>query len=179
MSDDQARGAYGAGHSSATLGDIRLADAELLRCCTVQRIARGGPGGQHANKTGSCVRLIHRSGITVEAGEHREGAMNRATALQRLRLALACAVRGSADPVWLLPHVQAGRLRCGPAARSWPLVAAVLLDLLHAHAGELRPAASAAGVSTTQLARALAEDQPVRRAADAIRAAAGLPGLRA
>lgn len=158
-----------------------LAPAErLLAACLVQRIARGGPGGQHANKTATGVRLVHRaSGIAAACSEHREGAANRAAALARLRVALACRLRGAGDPARLRPLVRGGRLACGPAAASWPLVVATLLDALHAHGGELRPAAAACGLSTTQLARALAADREARAAADAIRAAAGLSALRA
>lgn len=179
MSDDQARTDYGAGNGSATIRDLALTDEALLRRCTMQRVASGGPGGQHANKTATAVRLVHASGIEAACADHRDGAQNRHEALRRLRLALACAIRGGADPAWLAPHARGGRLHCGPAAASWPAVAAVLLDLLAAHRGALREAAAAAGLSTTQLARALTGDPPVRRAADAIRAAAGLTPLRA
>lgn len=159
--------------------DIVLDDAALLARCRVERVARGGPGGQHANKTASGVRLVHASGIAVEAGEHREGVANRAAALRRLRLRLACQARGGADPTWLAGLVRGGRLACGPQAPSWPRAAAVLLDALQAARGSLREAAAACALSTTQLARALAADQPVRAAADAIRAAHGLGPLHA
>lgn len=179
MSDYQADAAYGTGMPSATIRDLTLSDEELMRRCELHRVARGGPGGQHANKTATGVRLVHRSGLEAACDSHREGGANRAEALRRLRLALACACRGGADPAWLQPHVRGGHLHCGPTATSWPAVAAVLLDNLAAHHGELKAAAAVSGLSTTQLARALVADQPVRRAADAIRAAAGLPALRA
>ncbi len=159
--------------------DIVLDDAALLARCRVERIARGGPGGQHANKTASGVRLRHASGVAAESSEHREGAANRAAALRRLRLALACAVRGGADRAWLDGLVRGGRLACGAQAPSWPRAAAVLLDALHEARGSLREAAAACGLSTTQLASALAADRPVRAAADAIRSAHGLSPLRA
>jgi hypothetical protein len=49
----------------------------------------------------------------------------------------------------------------------------VLLDALAAAAGALPVAATACGISTSQLARALCAESAVRVAADAIRAAAG------
>lgn len=160
--------------------EVVASDHALLARCTVQTVARGGPGGQHANKTASGVRLRHAaSGIETMCCEHRDGAANRAGALRRLRLALACQVRGGADPAWLAPQVRGGRLACGPAAASWPGVVAVLLDALQAAGGELKPAAVACRLNTSQLARALTADRPVRAAADAIRRAAGLSALRA
>lgn len=180
MSYDQARGSYGVGAGSATVRELALPDDALAAVCDLQRMARGGPGGQHANKTASGVRLVHRgSGLVAEACESRDGGSNRSAALRRLRIGIACAFRGGADPAWLQPHVRGGRLRCGPEAASWPGVAAVLLDLLAARLGSLTEAASAAGLTTTQLAKALVSDQQVRRAADAIRAAEGLGALRA
>lgn len=154
-------------------------DGDLLRQCEVVRQTRGGPGGQHANKTATGVRLRHRaSGLVVQACEHRSGEANRAAALGRLRLALACALRGGADPAWLRPHVRGGRLACGPTAASWPAVAAVLLDALAAADGDLHDAAARCGLSATQLAKSLCVDQQVRHAADAIRDRAGLPRLQ-
>ncbi len=157
--------------------DVVAPDGDLLGRCRVERIARGGPGGQHANKTASGVRLYHLpTGLVVQACEHREGAANRAAALHRLRLAIACAVRGGADPAWLQGKVRGGRLGCGSGSASWPAVVAVLLDALDACAGELKPAAQRCGLSPTQLARALCADQSVRAAANRLRR--GQPPLR-
>jgi len=180
MSYDHAAGNYAVGVGSATVRELALSDDALAAVCDVRRVARGGPGGQHANKTASGVRLVHRStGLVVEVHGSRDGGANRGEALRRLRVALACAVRGGADPAWLRPHVRAGRLHCGPDAASWPGVAAVLLDLLAEHHGVLAAAAAAAALTTTQLARALVSDRLVRRAADAIRTTAGLGALHA
>lgn len=160
-------------------GEVVRDDAVLLRGCEVIRQSRGGPGGQHANKTATGVRLRHRaSGLQVQASEHRSGAANRAAALRRLRLALACAVRGGADPAWLSRHVRGGRLFCGAEAASWPAVAAVLLDALDAASGDLHIAAASCHLSASQLVKALCADQLVRGAADAIRGRASLPRLR-
>jgi hypothetical protein len=156
-----------------------LDEGLLLRGCEVTRMARGGPGGQHANKTASAIRLTHRpTGLTASAGEHREGAANRRAALDRLRLELACTQRGCADPAWLHQHVRGGRLHCGPTASSWPLVIAVLLDLFAEARGSLREAAAEARLNTTQVAKALTADPTVRAAADGIRARHGLSRLR-
>jgi len=159
--------------------DVIADETVMLGRCRLERVARGGPGGQHANKTATGVRLLHRpSGLQVQACEHRSGEANRAAALRRLRLALACAVRGGADPAWLRPHVRSGRLACGAQAASWPGVVAVLLDALATAGGQLRQAAEACALSPTQLAKALCADQSVRAAADALRVRNGLGRIR-
>ncbi|MBC8515501.1 peptide chain release factor 2 [bacterium] len=46
----------------------------------------GGPGGQHANKTSSAVRLVHKpTGLTVTARNERSQHQNRATAMAILQ----------------------------------------------------------------------------------------------
>lgn len=48
-------------------------------------VRSGGAGGQHVNKTSSCVQLFHRpSGILVKCQEDRSQAMNRFLARRRL-----------------------------------------------------------------------------------------------
>ena len=45
----------------------------------------GGPGGQHANRTSSAVRVVHiPTGLSAIARESRSQARNRALALERL-----------------------------------------------------------------------------------------------
>ncbi|MBN8524872.1 MAG: peptide chain release factor-like protein, partial [Planctomycetes bacterium] len=87
--------------------DALASDAVLLRCCRVQRMPCGGPGGQHANKTATGVRLEHlASGIAATCCEHRDGAANRRGALARLRVALVCRLRGGGRQDLLRPLVR-------------------------------------------------------------------------
>lgn len=159
--------------------DYALPDAALLALCREDRLRARRPGGQHANRNETCVRLTHLgTGLQVLADERRSLRGNRDQALRRLRLRLVCEERGLSDLAWLTPHRQGARLRCGPQAASWPLVAAVLLDALLGAGGRLREAAAICGLSPSQLAKALAADPPVRTVAEAIRAGHGLGRLR-
>jgi ribosome-associated protein len=73
---------------------LALDDETLLRESEVSTFVGGGPGGQHRNKTASAVRILHGpTGLTVTATERRSQAQNRATALERLRAALAVLTR--------------------------------------------------------------------------------------
>ena len=68
---------------------LALDDASLEAECQVDFFAAGGPGGQHANKTASGVRLTHAlTELSVTATERRSQAQNRSIALGRLRGAL-------------------------------------------------------------------------------------------
>jgi len=78
-----------------TAAELRLAPGDL-RWVT----CRGsGPGGQHRNKTESCVMLTHQpTGLTVRCESERSQHQNRETALALLRARLHAAEveRGSA-----------------------------------------------------------------------------------
>ncbi len=61
-------------------------DEDLLAECEVETFRSGGPGGQHANKVESAVRLRHRpSGETVTRRDTRSQHRNKQLALNELR----------------------------------------------------------------------------------------------
>jgi protein subunit release factor B len=61
----------------------------IERETTITFFRRGGPGGQHRNKTETGVRLLHRpTGVTAAASELRSQSRNRAVAFARLQRAL-------------------------------------------------------------------------------------------
>lgn len=156
-----------------------LDDDALLASCRIESFGAAGPGGQHRNRTASGVRLTHPpSGAAATCQDHRERRRNERDALRRLRIRLACTLRGGSDPAWLAAQRRGARLPVGAGAASYPLVAAVLLDALAEHAGSPAAAARAHALSTSQAVRALCADKEVRAAADAIRAAHGRPPLR-
>lgn len=161
------------------IASYALADDLLLRECRVERCRAGGPGGQHLNRTESAVRIVHRaSGVEARCLDQRERLKNQASALIRLRLRLAIAQRGVGDPAWLEAYRRGRQLPLTPRSAGFPLVVGVVLDALEAASGSLPEAASAIGVSTTQLVKLLIADGEVRRAANDLRARFGCAAVK-
>lgn len=169
-------------------------DAELLAQCDLHLFRSSGPGGQHRNKVSSAVRLRHRpTGITAHSDGSRSQQENRGLALRRLRMAIACRVRHPLDPAAVeLPAVveaclfrprgrQGGasrRIEIGPRDSRFWQVAAFLLDLLDACAGRLTVAAAAMQITTSNLVRVFKSHRRLLAAAQEIRRAHGLGGLK-
>jgi peptide chain release factor len=62
-------------------------------------IRSSGPGGQHVNKTSTCVRLMHRpSGFSVKVQSSRSQGLNRFLARRLLADRLEQQLRGAASP---------------------------------------------------------------------------------
>ena len=169
---------------SGETADLRhpvFADVDaVLKDCDVDRLRRGGPGGQHRNKVETAVRITHRpTGIVAEANEHRSQEENRKNAVTRLRMRLALDVRTPPldEPVWH-ENTHHGRVTAKPTAKSGPLLVAHVLNVLEAAAWKMGDAAKLLGVSSSQLIAFLAADGAVWAKANELRAARGLHALK-
>jgi protein subunit release factor B len=59
---------------AARLHDLQISEADLEETF----IRSSGPGGQHVNKTSTCVRLVHKpTGIAVKVQRSRSQGLNR------------------------------------------------------------------------------------------------------
>ena len=132
-----------------------LSDEALLKQCDVERLRRGGPGGQHRNKVETGIRIVHRTtGQRGEAFERRSQEANRAAAIWRLRMELALHVRRaeflSPSALWSarFPH---GRIVIAAANDDLPALLAETLDVLARADWHVADAAAALGTTPSQL----------------------------
>jgi protein subunit release factor B len=71
-------------------------------------IRSSGPGGQHVNKTSTCVRLLHRpSGLSVKVQQSRSQGLNRFLARRLLADRIEQQLRGGEFP----PEQQRDKIR--------------------------------------------------------------------
>jgi hypothetical protein len=160
-----------------------LAEAELLKHCTVRRTKRSGPGGQHRNKVETAVVISHTpTGITAEASERRSQEQNRRQALFRLRINLALGVRTQIAPQSPLSPLWQSRLRGETLSVSeehedFPALLAEALDHLQAFQWDVKLAADRLQVSSSQLVKLLRREPRALALVNAHRAAGGLPKL--
>ncbi len=156
-----------------------LSESDLLAGCRIDTYRSKGPGGQHANRTESAVRITHcATGEVSQCQDHRERARNQRDALSRLRLRLALQLRGVAQASWLEPYRRGRQLAIGAHGASYHLVVAVVLDALAAASGSLAGCGAALGISASQIAKLLGADKEVLQAANALRAGHGLGTIR-
>jgi hypothetical protein len=161
-----------------------LDDDRFLQGCAWQFLRRGGPGGQHRNKTETAAVLRHQAtGITAEASERRSQAENRQQAVFRLRLALAIHCRQPVLPTDLPSGLWRQRCRSGKLAvatdhRDYPALLAEALDRLATNDFHLQETADQLQLSSTQLAKFLKSYRPAWDLLNSERDRRGWPRLR-
>jgi hypothetical protein len=178
-----------------------LDEDALMRACTMLQTRRGGPGGQHRNKTSTTIVVTHKpTGVVAEASERRSQVDNRRVAIRRLREELAIRVRTDPNakvaevaitdddeiepidwPAMMNAYRQqhgGAKLRMSEANVHRPSVLAVLLDDLVAEAGSTQPVAKQWNTSTSQLVRFLKEFPTALEMVNQLRKTSNLSPLR-
>lgn len=167
-----------------------LAIEELLRDVEFRTTRGPGPGGQHRNKSDTMVRVTHRpTAIHAQAGERRSLDLNRAIALQRLRVNLALERRepladrlvppGVYEPSALWKsRVRGNKFRVSARHADFPALLAEALDVL-AHLDDDVPAAARSlGISSSQLVKFLAQEEAALAGLNRRRKERGLHAFR-
>jgi hypothetical protein len=160
---------------------VDLDEERFLALCEVRRIRRGGPGGQHRNKTASAVVIKHSpSGIIAEANERRDQSVNLRRAVFRLRVQMALELRTKRS-IWpsdlWKSRCHRGRLSIDPHHEDFPRLLAEALDVLAQVDDDVRRAADELSCSGTQLIRLLSLDPRGLALVNARRVARGLRPL--
>lgn len=156
----------------------------LLAQCSVRRLRRSGPGGQHRNKVETAVVVTHTpTEIKGEASERRSQEQNRRMAIFRLRINLALQLRRPPSPgsspsqLWRSRCV-GGRLAVSATHEDFPSLLAEALDTLHAHQMDIQLAAELLQCSVSQLTKFLKLEPKAMQQLNVHRSQVGLRPLR-
>ena len=150
---------------------LALDDAGLSAKCVITFTKGSGPGGQKRNKTSSAVKVeLPELGVSAADCTERSQFRNRANALRKLRLALACQYR-------ILPAVPPENMQCSMTSEAYPLWVAKVLDVLEAANGDCRTAAATCGITFSALLKKLYRDPQLWQHIQRRRQETGLPAL--
>jgi hypothetical protein len=146
-------------------------DEQLIRSCRFEPFKASGRGGQKRNKTSSAVRLIHlQTGIAVTDCSGRSQHQNRHSAIKKLRLQLAFALRNA--------PTRPERLDTSLTSQAYPLFVAQLIDIFYSVNYELKPAAEFLGISSAKLVKIIERDAQLWQYINQQRQANNLPALK-
>lgn len=156
---------------------------QLERNCQLTMTRRSGPGGQHRNKTSTAIVLLHRpTNILGEASESRSQAKNRDVAMQRLRMALAIAVRcedvGSEADDALREQHRGRSVWVAERNEQRPAVFSLVLDDALAAEADLHQVAQRWSTTASQLLKLLRSHSPALEYLNRMRGDYGLRPLR-
>ncbi|HMP80513.1 MAG TPA: peptide chain release factor-like protein [Pirellulaceae bacterium] len=167
---------------------LLLSDDQLLAECQLQATRRGGPGGQHRNKTASAVVIVHvPTGVCGQASERRDQQQNRRVALDRLRINMALAIRERAVddqgklveplPVWTR-YINQRRIAIGLENDHLPPLLGQVLDWLAEAEWQIDTVATHLGVSSSQIVKFLKRVPAAFQTVNRQRQAQGLHTLK-
>lgn len=137
---------------------------QLMLVCRLSQTRRGGPGGQHRNKTESAIVILHEpTGVLGQASERRSQHQNRTVAIQRLRINLALAVRANPEALATSSELwnrrsKTGRIEINPDHEEFPAILAELLDVLAIENWDLEAVSLRLKVSKSQLIKLLKKE---------------------
>jgi len=153
-------------------------DATLSSHCKLDTFRGPGPGGQKRNKTSSGVRVTHEStGLCSTATESRDQSKNRELALRRLRMQMAYMLRRIGDESLEELKCESSWIDTSPKSERYPLIVALVFDVLDSHAWTVFLAAENLGVSTGQLSNFLTRDDDVLNEVNRHRKKLGMKNL--
>lgn len=152
---------------------LLMADSELVKHCRVEVFTGSGPGGQHRNRNYTAVRItfLLLAGVTAEDCTHRSQKQNLDSALQKLRINLACCWRQKAPDCGEFTHRNQNNML-------YALELAKLLDMLCSCNLDHKEAACRLNLSNSRLIKELAREPEVWREFQRARTQLGLFELK-